>query len=184
MIFTPLSLAGAYIVEPIVHSDERGLFYRYFSADEFKKIGHHKPWVHLNHSYTKTRGSIRGLHFQQPPHSEIKMVKCIAGKILDVIIDLRKDSQSFLQWTGIEISADNRRMIYIPEGFAHGFQTLTDDCELIYHHSAVYVKESEGGIRWDDPSLNIRWPLPGVNISERDQQHPLITQQFAGIKLP
>lgn len=183
MKFTPLPLSGAYIIEPDVHQDERGFFYRFFCEDEFKKIGHSKPWVQLNHSFTKSKGTIRGMHFQQPPHPEIKLVKCIAGKALDVIIDLRKDSDSFLQWTAAEISALNRKMMYIPEGFAHGFQTLTDDCELIYHHSASWIKESEGGIRWNDPLIHIDWPMPPVNVSDRDQQHPLLTPQFSGIKL-
>jgi dTDP-4-dehydrorhamnose 3,5-epimerase len=183
MIFTPLSLHGAYIVEPEVFQDERGSFYRFFCTDEFRQIGHDKPWVQLNHSFTKSKGTVRGLHFQLPPHAEIKMVKCIAGKILDVIIDLRKGSSTFLQWTGVEISAENRRMMYIPEGFAHGFQTLTDDCEMIYHHSEVYTKDAEGGIRWNDPLINIKWPLPAFHISTRDQQFPLITNQFQGIKV-
>ena len=180
MIFTALSLKDAYIIEPEVYEDERGSFYRFFCEDEFRQIGHNKPWVQLNHSYTKSKGTIRGLHFQLAPHTEIKMVKCIAGKILDIIVDLRKGSSTFLQWTGIEISAENRHMMYIPEGFAHGFQTLTDECEIIYHHSEVYRKDAEGGIRWDDPMINITWPLPPLHISIRDQQFPLITKQFSG----
>jgi dTDP-4-dehydrorhamnose 3,5-epimerase len=183
MIFTALPLKGAYTIEPEVYQDERGSFYRFFCADEFRQIAHHKPWVQLNHSYTKSKGTIRGLHFQLPPHTEIKMVKCIAGKILDIIIDLRKGSSTFLQWTSVEISAENRRMMYIPEGFAHGFQTLTDDCEMIYHHSEIYTKDAEGGIRWNDPLINIRWPLPALHISARDQQFPLITNQFQGLKV-
>jgi dTDP-4-dehydrorhamnose 3,5-epimerase len=183
MIFTPLSLQGSYIIEPEVYEDERGSFYRFFCAEEFRQIAHDKPWVQLNHSYTKSKATIRGLHFQLAPHAEIKMVKCIAGKILDVIIDLRKGSSTFLQWSGVEISAENRRMIYIPEGFAHGFQTLTDDCEMIYHHSEIYSKDAEGGIKWNDPLINIKWPLRGLHISARDQQFPLITNQFQGIKV-
>jgi dTDP-4-dehydrorhamnose 3,5-epimerase len=183
MIFTPLPLKGAFIAEPVIHQDERGMFYRFFCANEFSQIGLEKPWVQLNQSYTKSKGTLRGMHFQMPPHSEIKLVKCIRGKILDLIIDIRSGSPTFLQWNSIEISADNRRMVYIPEGFAHGFQTLTDDCELIYHHSTSYVRNAEGGIRWDDPLLKIAWPLSPINISERDQQHPLLTEQFKGIKL-
>ncbi|HEY4935375.1 MAG TPA: dTDP-4-dehydrorhamnose 3,5-epimerase [Puia sp.] len=183
MIFIPLPFQGAYIIEPEVYQDERGSFYRFFCEDEFKQIGHNKPWIQINHSHTKSKGTLRGLHFQLPPYSEIKMVKCIAGKILDVIIDLRNGSSTFLQWTGVEISAENRRMMYIPEGFAHGFQTLTDDCEMIYHHSASYVKDSEGGIRWDDPMINIKWSLPPIHVSTRDQEFPLINRQFQGIKL-
>jgi dTDP-4-dehydrorhamnose 3,5-epimerase len=183
MIFKSLPFQGAYIIEPEVYRDERGKFYRFYSEDEFSQIEHTKHWIQINHSYTKEKGTLRGLHYQLPPHAEIKMVKCIAGKILDVIIDLRNGSSTFLQWTGVEISAENRLMLYIPEGFAHGFQTLTDDCELIYHHTASYIKDAEGGIRWDDPLVKIKWPLPPLYISERDQHHPLITRQFQGIKL-
>jgi dTDP-4-dehydrorhamnose 3,5-epimerase len=183
MIFTSLPLQGAYIIEPEVYQDERGSFYRFFCNDEFKQIGHNKPWIQLNHSHTKSKGTVRGLHFQLPPDGEIKMVKCITGKILDVIVDLRIGSSTFLRWTGVEISAEDRRMIYIPEGFAHGFQTLTDDSELIYHHSTAYIKNSEGGIRFDDPLININWPLPPLHISARDLQFPLITNQFRGIKV-
>jgi dTDP-4-dehydrorhamnose 3,5-epimerase len=183
MIFIPLPFKGAYIIEPEVYHDERGSFYRFFCADEFRQIGHNKPWVQLNHSYTKSKATVRGLHFQLPPHTEIKMVKCIVGKILDIIVDLRKGSSTYLQWTGAEISADNRRMMYIPEGFAHGFQTLTDDCEMIYHHSEVYTKDAERGIRFDDPVINIKWPLPPLHTSARDLQFPLITKQFQGIKV-
>ncbi len=183
MIFTPLACKGAYQIDPDILADERGSFFRFYSAEEFRQIGHHKPWVQLNHSYSKEKGTVRGLHFQYPPYTEIKMVKCIRGKVWDLMVDLRHGSESFLQWTAIELSADNKRMAYIPEGFAHGFQTLTDECELIYHHSANYVKESEGGVRWNDPLLNIEWPLAALNLSSRDQQHALLTKTFEGIKL-
>ncbi len=183
MKFNPLALQGAYVVEPAIHEDERGFFYRFFDVDQFKEIGHNKPWVQLNHSYTKQEYSLRGLHFQWPPLAEIKMVKCIAGKIFDVLVDLRRNSPTFLQWVGVELSAENKKMLYIPEGFAHGFQTLSGDCELIYHHTAVYAKDSEGGIRWSDPLINIQWPADPINISVRDLQHPLLTKEFRGIKL-
>ncbi len=183
MKFIPLPLPGAYVVEPEIYSDDRGSFYRFYCADEFREIGPSKPWLQLNHSFTKDKATLRGLHYQLPPYAEIKMVKCIAGKALDVIVDLRKDSPGFLQWTSVELTADNKRMIYIPEGFAHGFQTLTDNCELIYHHSAKYMKDAEGGIRWNDPRINILWPLTPVHISDRDQKHPLVTGEFSGINL-
>jgi dTDP-4-dehydrorhamnose 3,5-epimerase len=183
MKIIPLSLQGAYIVEPEVYNDERGSFFRFFSADEFEKIGLVKPWLQLNHSITKLKHSVRGLHFQLPPHAEIKMVKCIAGAVFDVMVDLRAGSKTFLQWTGVEISAENRKLVFIPEGFAHGFQTLSDNCELIYHHSAAYQKTAEGGIRWDDPAINIQWPYPALNVSQRDQEHPCIEQGYAGIKI-
>ena len=183
MIFIPLPLQGAYIVEPDVHQDERGSFFRFYCADEFREIGHNQPWMQLNHSFTRAKGTLRGMHYQFPPHAEIKLVKCISGKALDVIIDLRNKSSSFLQWTSVEISADNKRMIYIPEGFAHGFQALTDNCELIYHHSTAYKKDAERGIRWDDPKINIQWPLIPIHVSERDQNHPLVTADFSGINI-
>ncbi|MDZ4710677.1 MAG: dTDP-4-dehydrorhamnose 3,5-epimerase [Saprospiraceae bacterium] len=182
MIFTQLPLDGAYLIEPEIFQDDRGSFYRYYCENEFKQIGHSGHWVQLNHSKTRNQGTIRGMHFQLPPYAEIKMVKCIAGRILDVIIDIRNSSPTFLQWTGIELSATNNRMLYIPQGFAHGFQTLTDDCELIYHHSAFYVKGSESGIRWDDPLISITWPLPPSNLSERDKQHAYLSNQFTDIK--
>jgi dTDP-4-dehydrorhamnose 3,5-epimerase len=183
MKFVSLPLEGAYMIEPDIYRDERGSFFRFYCADEFREIGHSKPWIQLNHSVTKEKATVRGMHYQLPPHAEIKMVKCIKGNALDVIIDLRKGSPSFMQWTGVELSAENKKMIYIPEGFAHGFQALSDDCELIYHHSTVYKKEAEGGIRWNDPAIGIHWPLPPVHISDRDQQHPLLTTAFSGIHL-
>jgi dTDP-4-dehydrorhamnose 3,5-epimerase len=183
MNFTSLILKGAYLIEPEVSEDERGIFYRFFCRNEFESIGYKKPWTQINHSVTKKRGTIRGMHLQIPPHSEIKMIKCINGKIMDIIVDLRSGSETFLQWVGLELSAENKRMVYIPEGFAHGFQSLTDECELIYHHSASYVKEFELGIRWNDPLLDIKWPLPIGIISERDQKHPLLSNDFQGIKL-
>lgn len=183
MLFTSLPLAGAYQVEPEVYNDDRGLFYRFFCANEFKKIGHAQNWVQINQSFTAKAGTIRGMHFQLPPHSEIKLVKCIAGKIFDVIIDIREQSSTFLQWVGVELSAENKKIMYIPEGFAHGFQTLTNDCELSYHHSAFYKTEYEGGFRFDDPRLNISWPLSLNLVSERDKNHPLIAVDFKGIKI-
>jgi len=181
MNFTPISLSQAYIVEPSVYADDRGYFYRYFCKEEFRQIGHHGEWVQLNHSFTAVPGTIRGMHYQLAPHKEIKLVRCIAGGVFDVIVDVRKGSPTFLQWFGTELSAANRKMLYIPEGFAHGFQALTDNCELIYHHSAYYVKGSEGGIRFDDPMPNINWPLAAVNVSDRDRQHPILTIEFKGI---
>ena len=123
------------------------------------------------------------MHFQYPPYAEIKLVRCIAGNVYDVIIDLRNESPTFLQWIGQELSANNKKMIYIPAGFAHGFQTLEDDCQLIYHHTSVYTTGAEGGIRYDDKAINIEWKLPVSGISERDKNHTLINGTFTGIKL-
>jgi len=183
MDFTPLTLPGLFVVSPEVHNDDRGYFFRFFDGKEFIKAGLNKPWVQLNHSFTKKKGTIRGMHFQQPPYGEVKLVKCIRGKILDIAIDLRRDSPCFLKWEAVELSEENRKMLFIPEGFAHGFQALDNDCELIYHHSAPYVKESEGGIRWNDPLIGIKWPMSPVHVSERDNNHPLLTKEFPGIKI-
>ena len=139
MIFTATELVGSYVIDLQPIEDERGWFARTYCKNEFGKIGHTKDWVQLNHSFTKQIGSIRGMHFQLAPFSEIKLVRCIAGAVYDVIIDLRKNSPTFFKYFGVELSASNKKMIYIPEGFAHGFQALTDDCELIYHHSQFYT---------------------------------------------
>jgi dTDP-4-dehydrorhamnose 3,5-epimerase len=135
----------------------------------------------MNHSTTYSKGSLRGMHYQLPPFREIKMVRCIAGAVFDVIIDIRTDSATFLQWFGIELSAANKKMLYIPEGFAHGFQCLTDNCELIYHHTEFYTPNAEGGLRYDDPKINIQWPLPVGVVSARDAGHAYLTDDFKGI---
>jgi dTDP-4-dehydrorhamnose 3,5-epimerase len=135
----------------------------------------------MNHSFTAEKGTVRGMHFQHPPHAEIKMVRCIAGAVFDVVVDLRKDAETFLQWYGVELSAENKQMIYIPEGFAHGFQTLTENVELIYHHTEFYTPEAEAGLLYNDVALNINWPLPITNLSERDTKHPIIQSNFKGI---
>jgi len=181
MKFVPSPLAGSYMIEVGAFNDERGWFSRYYCAQEFKEIGHTKQWVQLNHSFTAKNGTVRGMHYQQAPFREIKMVKCIAGAVYDVIVDLRKESPTFLQWFGLELSAVNKRMIYIPEGFAHGFQTLTDDCELIYHHTEFYNPNAEAGIRPVDPALNISWPLPIGMLSVKDASYTLIGKEFKGI---
>lgn len=182
MKFTPTPLQGSYIVDLEPFSDDRGWFARTFCKSEFEQIGHAGEWVQLNHSFTAKAGSLRGMHFQYPPHGEIKMVRCIAGAIHDVIIDIRQNSATFLQWFGAELSAANRKMLYIPIGFAHGFQTLTDNCELIYHHTSFYTLGAEGGIRYDDKKIGIQWPQPVRDISARDKSHPYLDDTFTGIK--
>jgi len=181
MTFTETSLKGSYIIEPKPFVDERGWFARTFCKEEFQKINHNKEWVQLNHSFTNRTGTIRGMHYQNPPYTEIKLVRCIAGSVYDVIIDLRKGSPTFLKWFGIELSALNKKMIYIPEGFAHGFQTLADNSELIYHHSEFYKPGVENGIRYDDPTININWKLAVTSLSDRDKQHNYLTENFIGI---
>jgi len=181
MKFTPAKLTGSYEVDisPII--DDRGWFTRIYCKNEFSQIGHSKEWVQINHSFTTLKGSVRGMHYQLPPYKEIKLVRCVAGAIFDVIIDLRKNSATFLQWFGSELSAKNKKMLYIPEGFAHGFQTLTDECELIYHHSEFYNPSFEAGIRHNDPLINIQWPLTTTKISDRDSQYFLLNTNFKGI---
>lgn len=181
MIFTETSLKGSYVIDLKPIQDDRGWFARTYCKNEFSKIGHTKEWVQLNHSFTKHSGTVRGMHYQLSPFSEIKLVRCIAGSVQDIIIDLRKDSATFLQFFSVELSAANKKMIYIPEGFAHGFQALTNDCELIYHHSQFYTPGVEGGMKYNDPTINIKWPLQITTISDRDNIHPLIDINFKGL---
>ena len=181
MIFSPTVLNGSYVIDLELKSDDRGWLARYYCKEEFQKIGHTKEWVQMNHTFTGKKGSIRGMHFQIHPFKEIKMLRCIAGSVYDVIIDLRKDSDTFLKWTGVELSSANKKMLYIPEGFAHGFQCLEDNCELTYHHSEYYQPNSESGIKYNEPLVNIKWPLPVTVISARDDQHPYLDKNFKGI---
>lgn len=181
MIFEETILQGSYIISPKILEDNRGWFSRFFCKTEFIKIGHSKEWVQMNHSFTSKKGSIRGMHFQKPPFEEIKMVRCIAGAVYDVIVDIRENSSTFLQHFGLELSDANKKMIYIPTGFAHGFQTLTDDAELIYHHTEFYRPEAESALHFKDPILNIDWPLIPTEVSERDSNHKFLTQHFKGL---
>ena len=181
MIFTETPLKGSYVIDLEPFTDERGWFARTFSKDEFQKIGHNKEWLQLNHSYTKERGILRGLHYQFPPFSEIKLVRCIRGKVFDVIVDIRKESPTFLKWFGVELNDSEMKMLYIPEGFAHGFQALSDDCELIYMHTEFYQPGHEGGIKYNDKLVNIQWPEGITVISNRDESHPALNENFKGI---
>ena len=181
MIFSPTTLHGSYVIELEQFNDKRGWFARYYCKEAFSKINHHKEWLQMNHSFTATQGTIRGMHYQVAPYKEIKMIRCIAGAVFDVIIDIRKDSPTFLQWFGVELSAQNKKMIYIPEGFAHGFQSLSDNAELLYHHTAYYTPGAEAGIRYDDAKINIEWPLPVSVLSEKDAAHLYIDNNFKGI---
>jgi len=181
MIFSQTPLPGSYIIDLTPFSDSRGWFARTYCKNEFLQIGHTKEWLQMNHSFTVQRGALRGMHYQLPPFAETKMVRCVAGAVYDVIIDLRKGSPAFLQWFGTELSAKNKKMLYIPEGFAHGFQTLAPDTELIYHHTELYTPGAEAGVRYNDPYVGISWPEPPADISERDKQHPLLDKNFTGI---
>lgn len=172
MLFRPLGLAGAFLVEAEPRADVRGLFARTFCQDEFQTHGLYGSFVQCNTSYNVRRGTLRGLHFQEHPHDEIKLVRCSRGAILDVIVDLRPDSATFCRWEAVELTADNRRALYVPAGFAHGFQTLCDDAEVFYQMSEFYVPELARGVRWDDPAFDIHWPIDSPILSERDMAYP------------
>jgi dTDP-4-dehydrorhamnose 3,5-epimerase len=181
MTFTPTPLNGSFIISVIPRGDSRGWFARTWCKTEFTAIGHTKEWVQMNHSFTQRKGTIRGMHYQLAPFTEIKLVRCIAGSVYDVIVDIRKGSPTYLQWYGAELSAENKQMMYIPEGFAHGFQTISDDAELIYHHSSFYTAEAEAGIHHGDRTIAIDWPLPLREISDRDQSLPIIDENFKAL---
>jgi dTDP-4-dehydrorhamnose 3,5-epimerase len=183
MKFVQTPLVGAYLIELEPFLDARGFFARTFCRKEFAGIGFDKEIVQINHSLTRQKGAIRGMHYQRPPAGEIKIIRCIQGSVFDVMVDLRAGSSTFRHWYGVELSKDNLRMVYIPEGFAHGFQTLTGKAELIYHHSAFYSPEDERGLRFDDPFLAIRWPLPAVGVSAKDRNYPLLDHHFKGVAL-
>ena len=183
MKFTEIPLKDAFIInsEPLI--DSRGMFERIFCKNEFNKIGLKREIVQINHSLTKKSGSIRGMHYQIPPFAEIKMVRCIKGSVFDVIVDIRKCSETFLKWQGEILSSENMKIIYIPEGFAHGFQTLEDDCELLYFHTEFYNKNYERTIRHNDPLINIKWKIDITEISEKDKNYPLLNKNFQGVIL-
>ena len=178
-----LPLAGLKRVERQRLGDERGFFARLFCADELRVAGWCDPIVQVNHTMTARKGTVRGMHFQQPPHAEIKLVSCIRGEVFDVAVDLRRSSPTFLQWHAEPLSADNNRALLIPQGFAHGFQALSDDAELIYCHSAAYDAASEGGLNPRDQKLAIGWPLPIADMSARDAAAPMLDAAFVGVTL-
>ncbi len=178
MVFTPLALRGAFLIEPARHEDERGFFARTFCAEEFAAHGVKVPVVQCNVSYNRRRGTLRGLHYQRPPNEEAKLIRCTRGAIFDVIVDLRPDSPTFKRWVASGLSADNGRMIWAPEGFAHGFQTLVDETEVFYQMSAPYAAQDAAGVRWDDPDLAIEWPnVSDRIIASRDLALPLLADQ-------
>lgn len=176
MIFTPLPLVGAYRVDLELRGDDRGFFARMFCAEEFAAHGLAATWVQSNVSFSAVEGTLRGLHFQRPPKAEAKLVRCLHGAIFDVIVDLRAGSATFGQWASVEIDAENRAMVYVPPGFAHGFQTLQPGTELLYLHSEAYSPTHEGGLAHDDPHLAIPWPRPVTGLSPRDATFPRLDQ--------
>lgn len=169
MIFRELELTGAYLIEPEPVVDERGFFVRTFCAREFEEHGIRFCVVQCSVSFNRRKGTLRGLHYQARPHEEAKLVRCTAGSAFDVIVDLRAGSPTYGKWTGIELSAANRRMLFVPEGLAHGFQALEDDTELFYQMSEYYHPESARAVRWDDPQIAIAWPMPAAVVSDGDR---------------
>ena len=172
MHFTETKLKGAYILDLKPIEDERGFFARTFCVQEFEAHGLNPCVVQCNVSYNKHKGTLRGMHYQSAPHAEAKLVRCICGAIYDVIIDLRPESPTFKQWVGVELTASNRRMLYVPEGLAHGFQTLEDETEVFYQMSEFYFPQSAQGVRWDDPAFQIDWPPAERVISSKDISYP------------
>jgi dTDP-4-dehydrorhamnose 3,5-epimerase len=171
MIFTGTKIKGVYIIEPEFLTDERGFFTRSFCKEEFRNYGIDTDIVQCNISYNKKKGTLRGMHFQVPPFEEVKIVSCTKGSIYDVVVDLRRYSSTYLQWHSEKLSADSYRMLYIPKGCAHGFQTLEDNCIVYYQMGEYYHSECSVGIRWNDPSIGIVWPLPTLIISEKDKNY-------------
>lgn len=168
MKFTETKLKGTFLIELEKREDSRGFFARTFCANEFRDHSLETKIVQTNMSQTLKKGTLRGMHFQKPPYQETKLVRCTRGAIYDVIIDLRPDSPTFKEWFGIELTAENHKMLFVPRGFAHGFVTLTDDCEVIYEVSEFYTSEFEVGIKYNDPAFNIKWPIKITDISEKD----------------
>jgi dTDP-4-dehydrorhamnose 3,5-epimerase len=177
MIFTETVLKGAFIIDVEPIEDGRGLFARTWCNKECEAQGLKVTWVQNNISLNCKKGTLRGMHYQVPPNEEIKLVRCTAGSIYDVIIDLRPDSPTFCQHVGVTLSAENRRALYIPQTFAHGFQTLLDHTEVFYHMSAFYEASAARGFRWDDPAFNIKWPEPLTVIADKDQAWPPFTRR-------
>lgn len=180
---TDLPLSGLKRVERQHLGDARGFLSRLFCADELAEAGWNGPVAQINQTLTRRCGAVRGMHFQYPPHAETKLVSCLGGAVFDVAVDLRKGSPTFLRWHAQELSAENRLALLIPAGFAHGFQALSDDCELLYVHSAPYVAVAEGGLSPRDPQLAIAWPLAITDMSERDAGHPAVGPDFKGVTL-
>lgn len=182
LIIKPLRLSGTYIIETIPFEDERGMFARFFCQKEMKELMLQKQIVNANFSRNNKRGAVRGLHYQLSPYAEMKMPRCIKGRVLDIFIDVRRNSSTFLQWDSVELSAENMKMLVIPEGFAHGFQSLEDNSEIIYLTTQFFSRENERALNIKDPRLDIKLPLKISDISERDRSHPFIEDiNFEGI---
>jgi len=178
---TPTPLAGLQVVQRKRLEDSRGFFSRVFCAEELAEAGFARPVAQVNLTLTRQRGAVRGLHFQYPPHAEDKIVSCLRGEVFDVAVDLRRGSPTFMRWHAERLSADNQRSLLIPQGFAHGFQALSEDCELLYLHSMPHAPSAEGALNVRDPSLAIAWPLPITDLSPRDASHEYVGASFPGL---
>jgi dTDP-4-dehydrorhamnose 3,5-epimerase len=179
MTFTETPITGAWLVDADPRGDDRGFFARVWCRREFAEKGLDAPFVQCNLASSRRQGTLRGLHYQADPHGEAKLVRCIRGSVFDVIVDLRPESASYLRWFGVELSDQNRRSIYVPAGCAHGYQALTDGCEVLYPVSAFYAPEAERGIRWNDPSFHIEWPLEPAHMSIKDRNWPDFAKETA-----
>lgn len=179
VLSTPLP--GLHEIRTTSTGDARGKFTRLFCEQELASLRTNLHFPQINLSETRKSGTVRGLHYQTPPMAEAKLIRCLRGRVFDVAVDLRAGSPTFLHWHALELAEDNDHAVFIPEGFAHGFQTLTDDVQLLYMHTAPWAQACEAGLRHDDPRLAIAWPLPVTTVSERDRNHALLDDRFAGV---
>ena len=177
MQFIPTKLRDAFLIEPSPHADQRGVFVRMFCQEEFAKAGLETNFVQANRSMSELKGTLRGMHMQASPHSEVKLVQCMRGAVFDVVIDLRPNSETYMGWVGYELTESNRRQLYVPKGFAHGFQTLSDGAEVGYLVSNCYNKDAERGVRFDDPIFGIQWPLNVTIVSDKDSSWPPYSEE-------
>ncbi len=183
MNLTETIIPRVLVIENATFQDSRGAFARLFCSRELQTVVGQRTIVQINHSMTHSVGAVRGLHYQNPPHAEMKIVRCLKGRVFDVAVDLRQGSPTFLKWIAVELTPENRVALVIPEGCAHGFQVLEEDSELLYLHTAFYTPEAEGAVRYDDPSIDINWPLAPIDLSVRDLNHPHLKEDFKGIVL-
>lgn len=183
MKISATALPGVMVVTTESFTDARGAFTRWFCKHELAAVIGDRDIVQINHSRTAMVGAVRGLHYQRPPYAEMKLARCLQGRVWDVVVDLRAGSPTFLRWHAEELTPDNARMMIIPEGCAHGFQVLEADSALLYLHTAYYTPEAEGGLRHDDARLGITWPLPVADLSERDRRHPPLNTDDSGISV-
>jgi dTDP-4-dehydrorhamnose 3,5-epimerase len=182
MTVRPTPLPGLSLIETVPIEDERGLFVRVFCEEDLAPLRSALHFAQINLSTTFRRGTVRGMHFQRPPKAEAKLIRCVRGSVFDVAVDLRVGSATFLHWHAVELDAHSPQQVFIPEGFAHGFQALTDDVQLLYLHTSLWSRDHEGVMRYDDPALAIDWPLPVTAISAKDRSAPFLDTGFAGIE--